>query len=114
MTTRYLEDFAVGQTFSSGRLRIDAEQITSFATAFDPQPFHLDEAAAEASVFKGLAASGWHIAAAAMSYAMVNSAAKVRFPTAKVIVDIDHRHASLLRASFQTQEVSHHWPRMFQ
>ncbi|PYT20553.1 MAG: hypothetical protein DMG57_41755 [Acidobacteria bacterium] len=33
---------------------------------FDPQPFHLDEAAAEASVFKGLAASGWHIAAAAM------------------------------------------------
>ena len=66
MTTRYLEDFAVGQTFSSGRLRIDAEQITSFATVFDPQPFHLDEEAARDTIFRGLAASGWHTAAVTM------------------------------------------------
>ena len=62
MTERYLEDFTVGQTFSSGRLRIDAEQITTFAAAFDPQPFHLDEAAARGTFFRGLAASGWHTA----------------------------------------------------
>ena len=66
MTARYLEDFAVGQTFSSGRLRIDAEQITTFAAAFDPQPCHLDEAAARDTGFRGLAASGWHIAAVTM------------------------------------------------
>ena len=55
MTARYLEDFAVGQTFSSGRLRIDAEQLTTCAAAFDPQPCHLDEAAARDTVFRGLA-----------------------------------------------------------
>lgn len=43
---RYLEDFAVGQTFGSGRLRVEEERIKSFAAEFDPQPFHLDDAAA--------------------------------------------------------------------
>src|SRR6266853_2732100 len=66
MTARYLEDFAVGQTFSSRRLRIDAEQIKTFAAAFDPQPFHLDEEAARDTLFRGLAASGWHTAAVTM------------------------------------------------
>jgi acyl dehydratase len=66
MTERYLEDFAVGQTFHSGRLWVDAEQITTFAAAFDPQPFHLDEAAARDTIFRGLAASGWHTAAVTM------------------------------------------------
>ncbi len=42
------------------------ERIKSFAQEFDPQPFHLDEAAANASVFAGIAASGWHTAAIAM------------------------------------------------
>jgi acyl dehydratase len=63
---RYLEDFAVGQTFGSGRLRIDSEQIKAFAGEFDPQPFHLDEEAARGSIFQGLAASGWHTAALTM------------------------------------------------
>jgi len=62
----YLEDFAVGQVFATGRLKIDAEQIKAFAKQFDPQPFHLDEAAAQSSVFRGLAASGWHTAALTM------------------------------------------------
>jgi acyl dehydratase len=62
----YLEDFAAGQVFSTGRLRVDADQIKSFARQFDPQPFHLDEAAAQKSVFRGLAASGWHTAALTM------------------------------------------------
>ena len=66
MTDRYLEDFAVGQTFGSGRLRIDRERIETFAAEFDPQPFHLDEQAARNTLFGGLAASGWHTAAVSM------------------------------------------------
>jgi acyl dehydratase len=67
MTERYLEDFAVGQTFhSSGSQLIEEERIKSFAAEFDPQPFHLDAEAAQHSVFHGLAASGWHTAAVAM------------------------------------------------
>ncbi|CAD6556589.1 hypothetical protein LMG27952_06145 [Paraburkholderia hiiakae] len=63
---RYLEDFAEGQTFRSGRLRIDKERVLAFAAEFDPQPFHLDEATARDSIFGGLAASGWHTAAVTM------------------------------------------------
>jgi acyl dehydratase len=66
MTERYLEDFAVAQTFGSGRLRVDEERIKSFAAEFDHQPFHLDEVAAHDSLFRGLAASGWHTAALTM------------------------------------------------
>jgi acyl dehydratase len=66
MTARYLEDFAVGQVFNTGRVRIDKEQIFSFARQFDPQPFHIDEEAARQSPFQGLAASGWHTAALTM------------------------------------------------
>ena len=66
MTVRYLEDFEAGQTFRSGRIRIDAERIKSFAAEFDPQPFHLDERAATDSMFRGLAASGWHTASITM------------------------------------------------
>jgi acyl dehydratase len=66
MSGRYLEDFAVGQTFASGRLRVDKEQIKAFAAQFDPQPFHLDEDAARDTIFRGLAASGWHTAALTM------------------------------------------------
>ena len=63
---RYLEDYAVGQIFRSGRLRIDKESIKAFAAEFDPQPFHLDEEAARHTFFGGLAASGWHTAALTM------------------------------------------------
>ena len=63
---RYLEDFTPGQKFGSGRLKVDAERIKRFAAEFDPQPFHLDEASAKATFFRGLAASGWHTAAMTM------------------------------------------------
>jgi acyl dehydratase len=66
MIGRYLEDYAVGQTYGSGRLRIDERMIKSFAAEFDPQPFHLDADAARCSIFEGLAASGWHTAALTM------------------------------------------------
>jgi acyl dehydratase/ribonuclease HI len=63
---QYLDDLHVGQKFSSGTYRMDEAKIKSFAAEFDPQPFHLDDAAARSSVFRGLAASGWHTAAATM------------------------------------------------
>jgi acyl dehydratase len=62
----YLEDFAVGQTFRSGNVAVEIGEVKAFAAAFDPQPFHLDEQAAVASVFGGLVASGWHTAALTM------------------------------------------------
>jgi acyl dehydratase len=66
LSERHLEDFAVGQTFGSRRMRIDKERSLAFAAEFDPQPFHLDEAAARGSIFGGLAVSGWHTAAVTM------------------------------------------------
>jgi acyl dehydratase len=66
VTVLYFEDFAVGQIFKAGRLRVEKDAIVKFATDFDPQPYHLDEAAAQNTVFRGLAASGWHTAAMTM------------------------------------------------
>src|SRR5882672_5790964 len=62
----YLDDLHVGQKFSSGTYRMTEDRIKTFAAEFDPQPFHLDDMAARNSVFRGLAASGWHTAAATM------------------------------------------------
>ncbi len=62
----YLEDLMPGQRLTSGTLTLDGTQIKAFARKFDPQPFHLDEAAAKTTFFDGLAASGWHTAALTM------------------------------------------------
>jgi acyl dehydratase len=64
--TLYWEDFAVGQVREFGHLPVTREAVLAFAREFDPQPFHLDDAAAEASLFGRLAASGWHTCAMAM------------------------------------------------
>ena len=61
-----LDDLAVGQRFTSRTHMIDEAQLRAFATQFDPQPFHLDDAAARATLFGGMAASGWHVAAITM------------------------------------------------
>src|SRR5258706_16427076 len=73
--TRFLEDFAVGQKFGSGRLQVEEARIKAFAAEFDPQPFHLDDAAARGSIFRGLAASGWDTAAITIGL-LVESALK--------------------------------------
>jgi acyl dehydratase len=62
----YFDDLYVGQRFVSSIHSLDIDQIRAFASDFDPQPFHLDEDAAKATMFKGLAASGWHTAAITM------------------------------------------------
>ncbi len=60
-------DFRVGQKFRSpGTVTVTVADIKEFAHKFDPQPFHLDDEAADAGPFKGLAASGWHTAAMTM------------------------------------------------
>ncbi len=56
----YLDDLQPGQTFALGRRSITREEILDFAKAWDPQPFHLDEEAAKASIYGQLIASGWH------------------------------------------------------
>jgi acyl dehydratase len=66
LRTCYFEDLAVGQRYSGGTASVDLDAIKAFAAAFDPQPFHLDEAAAQASVFGRLVASGWHTMALTM------------------------------------------------
>jgi len=65
-TLRYLDDLQPGDHFVSGEHVLDEAQILSFARQFDPQPFHLDHEAAKATLFGGLAASGWHTAAITM------------------------------------------------
>ena len=62
----HLEDLNVGQRFKSANCVSELARMKEFAAEFDPQPFHLEEAAAEVSIFKGLAASGWFTAAVAM------------------------------------------------
>lgn len=66
MAYRYLEDFSVGQTYETGSAVVQLDEIVEFARRYDPQPFHLDADAAQASVFHGMTASGWFTAALTM------------------------------------------------
>ena len=86
----YLDDLRVGQQFVSQSHVIDAAQIIKFASEFDPQPFHVDEAAAKRTMFGGLVASGWHTAALTMRLlvqggvpiagGMVGAGGEIRWP----------------------------------
>jgi acyl dehydratase len=62
----YFEDFEVGKAIDVGSRTITEEEIIAFATQFDPQPFHIDRAAAEKSIYGGIIASGWHTCAMMM------------------------------------------------
>lgn len=62
----YFEDLAAGQIFGTATVKVDIDSIKAFAARFDPQSFHMDEAAARSSFFGGLVASGWHTAAMSM------------------------------------------------
>jgi acyl dehydratase len=88
----FLEDFHVGLRLRTASHALDAAQIKAFAQQFDPQPFHLDEAAAERSFFKTLVASGWHTAALTMRLlatmepgiagGIIGAGAELNWPTA--------------------------------
>lgn len=60
---RHYEDLRVGEVIDLGHTSVSKEMIVTFAREFDPFPFHLDEAAAKASLLGGLASSGWQTAA---------------------------------------------------
>jgi acyl dehydratase len=66
----WFDDLKLGMRFKGGKTTVSREDILRFAAEFDPQPFHLDEEAAKQTIFKGLAASGWHTAAIAMNLAV--------------------------------------------
>src|ERR1700719_1392834 len=66
----WFDDLTLGMRLTTGEKRVTREDIVRFAAEFDPQPFHLDEAAAEHTILKGLAASGWHTAAISMRLAI--------------------------------------------
>jgi acyl dehydratase len=70
----YLEDLSAGMKFNAGRVKVSEADIVAFAKEFDPQPFHMDPEAAKNTIFKGLAASGWHTMALTMRM-LVNGAA---------------------------------------
>jgi acyl dehydratase len=65
----WFDDLKVGMRFKSEAVTVSKDDIIRFASEFDPQPFHTDEEAAKDTIFKGLAASGWHTAAIAMRLA---------------------------------------------
>src|SRR3984893_11150386 len=68
----YFEDYALGSTYECGSVSIDQASIVAFAKEFDPQPFHVDPAAAAAGPYGGLIASGWHTAALVMRLLVQN------------------------------------------
>ena len=66
MNVRYFEDYEPGSVFVTGEIAVDAEDIIEFARKYDPQPMHIDPAAAARGTFGGLIASGWHTGAMMM------------------------------------------------
>ncbi len=79
----FFDDVKVGQVLQLGSRTITRDEIIAFAREFDPQPFHLDEEAAKASIYGGLLASGWHTAAILMRLlydAFVKDAASMGSP----------------------------------
>src|SRR5690606_37946919 len=95
----------IGQTFIHGTAELTAEDIKAFARQFDPQPFHLDEAAAEASMFGRLAASGWHTAALTMrllvtggpafGWGIIGAGGEVTWPRPAYVGDLRTLHAQI-------------------
>jgi len=62
----YFEDFKPGTAIELGSRTVSGDEVIRFATAFDPQPFHIDEEAAKTYPYGGLIASGWHTASLLM------------------------------------------------
>lgn len=69
---QYYEDIEVGRKSSFGRYEVTREEVTAFATKYDPQPFHLDDEAAAKTHFGRVSASGWHSCAMVMSMVVEN------------------------------------------
>jgi acyl dehydratase len=102
----YFDDLHVGRRFTSGTHAIDEGQIIAFAREFDPQPFHIDRETAKATLFRGLAASGWHTAAITMRLqvdgglpiagGLVGLGGEVAWPTATRPGDVLHVESEIV------------------
>lgn len=66
MTIQHFEEISTGKTHTCGAREVTRQEIIDFAEQYDPQQFHINEAAAEKTMFGGLIASGWHTAAVCM------------------------------------------------
>ena len=75
---RFFEDLKIGQRREVGSFTFTADAIKKFAAQFDPQRFHLDEEAGRQSLFGGLAASGWHVAAVCMKLLVADGQSQAR------------------------------------
>lgn len=74
---KYFEDLAIGDTDEIGAFTFSVDNIKRFATAYDPQPFHIDAAAAAASHYGGLIASGWQVASVWMKLLVAHQEAEI-------------------------------------
>lgn len=83
-TLYFLDDLTIGQRFTSETYALTKEKLIAFASEYDPQPFHLNEEAARTTLFKGLAASGWHTAAITMKLLNMGGA-----PVAGGVIGVD-------------------------
>jgi len=102
----YLNDLQVGQRFTSGTHALDEAQVIAFASQFDPQPFHIDGAAAKGTMFGGLVASGWHTAAITMRLmvqggvpiagGLVGAGGEIRWPKPTRPDDVLHVESEVL------------------
>ncbi|CAM5770509.1 acyl dehydratase [Labrys miyagiensis] len=74
---KYFDDLAIGDTDEIGSFTFSSDNIKRFAREYDPQRFHVDEAAAEASMYGGLIASGWQVASIWMKLLVVHQQTEV-------------------------------------
>ena len=104
----YLEDLHVGLRFECGTHALDPAQVKKFAREFDPQPFHMDEEAAKATFFGGLAASGWHIVCLVMRMiaehvpiagGLIGGGAEVSWPQATRPNDVLHVTSQIMEVT---------------
>jgi acyl dehydratase len=105
----YFDDLAVGRRFTSAAKEVVESEIKAFASEFDPQPFHLDNEAAKATIFKGLAASGWHTMAMTMRLlveggpqiagGIVGAGAEIKWPMPTRPGDVIHVVSEVMEAT---------------
>ncbi|WP_255198693.1 MaoC family dehydratase [Halorarius litoreus] len=88
MPEEYFEDLEIGDTREFGSYEVTKPEVLEFAEQYDPQPFHVDEAAAEQSMFGGLIASGWHTASMTMRMLVDNVMAESKATGAVGVDDL--------------------------
>lgn len=107
---RYFEDFRTGETVDLGEVQVREEDILEFAHQFDPQPIHVDAAAARASIYGGLIASGWHTASLFMrlfATTVLNQAASLGSPGVEELRWLRPvRPGDVLRGRYEVLEVT--------